>query len=100
MPTVDRVNGTLADSATRAAWASPRLAMMPAMPTGARATGIEQGLPVTVGDNCWIGGGAILCPGVTVGDRTVIGAGSVVTRDLPADCVAAGNPARVIRRLR
>jgi len=65
-----------------------------------RATGIEQGLPVTVGDNCWIGGGAILCPGVTVGDRTVIGAGSVVTRDLPADCVAAGNPARVIRRLR
>ena len=53
-----------------------------------------------MGDNCWIGGGAILCPGVTVGDRTVIGAGSVVTRDLPADCVAAGNPARVIRRLR
>ena len=45
-----------------------------------RATGIEQGLPVTVGDNCWIGGGAILCPGVTVGDRTVIGAGSIVTR--------------------
>lgn len=65
-----------------------------------RATGIERGIPIRIGDDCWIGGGAILCPGVTVGDRTVIGAGSVVTRDIPADCVAAGNPARIIRRLR
>ncbi len=65
-----------------------------------RATGIERGIPIRVGDDCWIGGGAILCPGVTVGDRTVIGAGSVVTHDLPTDCVAAGNPARIIRHLR
>lgn len=65
-----------------------------------RMTGIERGIPIRIGDDCWIGGGALFCPGVTVGDRTVVGAGSVVTRDLPADCVAAGNPARVIRRLR
>lgn len=56
-------------------------------------------LPITVGDGCWIGGGAILLPGVNIGAGTVIGAGSVVTKDIPADCVAAGNPCRVIRRI-
>ncbi|MFL1802828.1 sugar O-acetyltransferase [Plesiomonas shigelloides] len=55
--------------------------------------------PVTIGDDCWIGGGAIICPGVTIGDRAVIGAGAVVTRDIPADSLAVGNPARVIRKL-
>ncbi len=53
--------------------------------------------PVTVGNNVWIGGGAILMPGVTIGDNVVIGAGSVVTRDIPSDSVACGTPCRVIR---
>jgi maltose O-acetyltransferase len=55
--------------------------------------------PVRIGDDCWIGGGAIICPGVTIGPRSIIGAGAVVTRDIPADSVAVGNPARVIRSL-
>lgn len=59
----------------------------------------ESGRPVTIGSDCWIGGGAIICPGVTIGDRSVIGAGSVVTRNIPADVVAAGNPCRVLRPL-
>ena len=54
-------------------------------------------LPVHIGRNCWIGAGAILLPGVTVGDNTVIGAGSVVTKDIPADVVAVGNPCQVMR---
>ncbi|WP_328321931.1 sugar O-acetyltransferase [Streptomyces sp. NBC_00388] len=57
----------------------------------------EAAQPVTLGDNVWLGGGVIVCPGVTIGENTVVGAGSVVTRDLPADVVAVGNPARVIR---
>ncbi len=56
-------------------------------------------LPVKIGDGCWIGGGVIVLPGVTIGDGAVIGAGSVVTRDIPKNCVAAGNPCRVIRRI-
>lgn len=70
----------------------------PVEPT-ARRTGVESGRPIGVGDNAWIGGGAILCPGVTVGHDSVIGAGSVVTRDIPAGVVAAGNPCRVIREV-
>ncbi|MFP5286045.1 MAG: sugar O-acetyltransferase [Thermoanaerobaculia bacterium] len=62
-----------------------------------RRSGLEFALPVTVGDNVWIGGGAILCPGVTIGADTVIGAGSVVTRDQPAGVIAVGNPCRVLR---
>jgi maltose O-acetyltransferase len=57
----------------------------------------ELAKPVIIGADCWIGGGAIICPGVTIGSRVVIGAGSVVTRDLPDDVVAVGNPCRVIR---
>ena len=53
---------------------------------------------VTIGEDCWIGGGAVICPGVTIGDRCIIGAGSVVTKDIPSDCVAVGNPAKVIRK--
>ncbi|MEV4413765.1 sugar O-acetyltransferase [Catellatospora sp. NPDC049609] len=57
----------------------------------------EAAEPITIGDNVWLGSGAIILAGVTIGDNTVVGAGSVVTRDLPADVVAVGNPARVIR---
>ena len=59
----------------------------------------EAAQPIVIGDNVWLGGGAIVLPGVTIGDNTVVGAGSVVTRDLPADVVAVGNPARVVRTL-
>lgn len=59
----------------------------------------EYGKPITIGDDVWVGGGAIICPGVTIGSRTVIGAGSVVTRDVPDDVFAAGNPCRVIRAI-
>lgn len=58
----------------------------------------EYADPVAIGGDCWIGGGAVICPGVTIGDRCVVGAGSVVTKDIPADSVAVGNPARVVRR--
>eukprot|EP01035_Chromulina_nebulosa_P008903 gene8903-12034_t len=60
---------------------------------------LESARPITIGSDVWVGGGAVICPGVTIGDRSVIGAGSVVTRDIPADVFAAGNPARVVRRL-
>ena len=58
---------------------------------------LEFAKPVTIGSDVWVGGGAIICPGVKIGDRCVIGAGSVVTRDIPDDVVAVGNPCRVIR---
>ena len=64
-----------------------------------RRTGRELARPIAIGDDVWIGGGAIILPGVTVGARSVIGAGSVVARDLPADVVAAGNPCRVLRAI-
>lgn len=57
----------------------------------------QYNMPVHIGKNCWIGAGAIILPGVTVGDNTVIGAGSVVTKDIPANSVAVGNPCRVMR---
>lgn len=59
----------------------------------------EYGKPVVIGADVWVGGGAIILPGVSIGARTVIGAGSVVTRDVPADVFAAGNPCRVIREI-
>lgn len=64
-----------------------------------RARGLEYGRAITIGSDVWVGGGVVICPGVTIGDRTVIGAGSVVTRNIPAGVVAAGNPCRVIRSL-
>lgn len=66
---------------------------------GPRRDKWEAAQPVTIGANVWLGGGAIVLPGVTIGDNTVVGAGAVVTRDLPADVVAVGNPARVVRRV-
>jgi maltose O-acetyltransferase len=70
-------------------------------PTSAteRMTGLELGEPVTIDDDVWVGGAVVICPGVRIGARSVIGAGSVVTRDIPADVVAAGNPCRVLRAL-
>jgi len=62
-----------------------------------RIKGPELAKPVTIGDNVWIGGGAIVCPGVTIGDNSTIGAGSVVTRDIPPNVLAVGNPCRIVR---
>lgn len=59
----------------------------------------EDCKPVKIGERCWIGGHATICPGITIGNRCVIGAGAVVTRDIPDDSLAVGNPARVIRKL-
>ncbi|USH01650.1 sugar O-acetyltransferase [Grimontia kaedaensis] len=59
----------------------------------------EYGLPITVGDNAWLGGGVIVLPGVTIGKNCVIGAGSVVTKDIPDNTIAVGNPAKVVRDL-
>lgn len=56
-------------------------------------------LPITIGNGCWIGGGVIILPGVTIGNGTVIGAGSIVTKDIPDNCLAVGNPCRVVRKI-
>jgi len=64
-----------------------------------RSSGVEYAKPIVIGADVWIGGSAVICPGVTIGDRSVIGAGSVVTKDVPADVFAAGNPCKVIRSL-
>jgi maltose O-acetyltransferase len=64
-----------------------------------RRLGWESAEPIAIGDNVWLGGGAIVCPGMTIGDDTVVGAGAVVTRDLPAGVLAAGVPARVLREI-
>ncbi len=64
-----------------------------------RNSGYEYGKEVTIGDNVWIGGNSVICPGVTIGDHVVIGAGSVVTKDIPDWSVAAGNPCKVIRKI-
>ena len=60
---------------------------------------LEGAKPIVLEDNVWLGGGVIVCPGVTIGENSVIGAGSVVTKDIPANVVAVGNPARVIREI-
>ncbi|NHC12812.1 sugar O-acetyltransferase [Motilibacter deserti] len=66
---------------------------------GPRRDKWEAAEPITIGDNVWLGGGAIVLPGVTIGANTVVGAGAVVTKDLPANVVAVGNPARVVRAI-
>ncbi|MEV5315148.1 MULTISPECIES: sugar O-acetyltransferase [unclassified Streptomyces] len=60
---------------------------------------LEAARPITIGDNVWLGGGAIVLPGVTIGDNSVVGAGAVVTKDVPANVVVVGNPARPVREL-
>lgn len=64
-----------------------------------RRAKLEAARPITIGDNVWLGGGVIVLPGVSIGDNTVVGAGAVVTKDLPANVLAVGNPARVVRSL-
>jgi maltose O-acetyltransferase len=66
--------------------------------TGKPNGGMTINKPITVGKNCWIGAGTIILGGVTIGDNTTIGAGSIVTRDIPSDVLAVGNPCRVIRK--
>ncbi len=68
------------------------------MDPAGRRWDLESAAPVTMGQDAWIGGGAIVCPGVTIGADTTIGAGSVVVRDLPPGVLAVGNPCRVVRR--
>jgi maltose O-acetyltransferase len=64
-----------------------------------RSTGLELGKAIEIGDDAWIGGGTIVCPGVRIGARSVIGAGSVVTKDIPDGVLAVGNPCRVVRQI-
>jgi len=64
-----------------------------------RLTGREFAKPITIGNNVWIGGGAIICPGVTIGNNVTIGAGSVVTKDIPDNMIAAGNPCKIIKSI-
>ena len=66
---------------------------------GLRYRQAQYNLPVTIGDNVWIGAGTVILPGVSIGDNTVVGAGSIVTRNIPANVVAYGNPCRVIREI-
>ena len=66
----------------------------------ARRSWQVYGKAITIGDDVWVGGGAIICPGVTVGARSIIGAGAVVTRDVPEDVLVVGNPARIVRSLK
>ena len=64
-----------------------------------RNTGIEYAFPITIGNNVWIGGGVIVNPGITIGDNVVIGSGSVLTKDIPSNSIAVGNPCKVIRKI-
>ena len=64
-----------------------------------RSRGLQYNMPVRIGRNCWLGAGVIVMPGVTIGDNVVIGAGSIVTKDLPSNVVAVGNPCRVMRQV-
>lgn len=64
-----------------------------------RATGLEYAKPIVIGEDVWVGGSVVICPGVTIGSRSVIGAGSVVTKDIAGDVFAAGNPCKIIRTI-
>jgi maltose O-acetyltransferase len=65
-----------------------------------RSSGKEYAKPIVIGEDVWIGGSAVICPGVTIGNRSIIGAGSIVTKDIPDNVIAAGNPCKVIRPIK
>lgn len=69
------------------------------MEPGLRRQAIQFNMPVHIGENVWVGAGAVILPGVSIGNDSVIGAGSVVTKDIPANVVAVGNPCRVLREI-
>ncbi len=71
----------------------------PVLPELRMAYGYQYNMPVHIGKNCWLGAGAVVLPGVTIGDNTVIGAGSIVTKDIPPNVVAVGNPCKVLREI-
>ncbi|MFD1466013.1 sugar O-acetyltransferase [Lapidilactobacillus mulanensis] len=80
----------------------PRISLYTAghpIPADIRNSGIEYGYPITIGNNVWMGGNVVVTPGVSIGDNCVIGAGAVVTKDIPANCIAVGNPCRVLREI-
>ena len=77
---------------------SPYTAIHPTEP-GPRRANWESPAPITIDANVWLGGSVVVCPGVTIGENTTIGAGSVVTKDIPANCVAVGNPCRVLKKV-
>ena len=95
---IDVARVTIGDNCQMAPNVSIYTAGHPLHPVS-RNSRYEYGMPVSIGDNCWIGGNTVIVPGVTIGDNCVIGAGSVVTKDIPDWSLAAGNPARVIRRI-
>lgn len=64
-----------------------------------RASGVEFAKPISIGNDVWLGGSVVICPGVSIGDRSVIGAGSVVTKNIPSDVIAVGNPCRIIKKI-
>ena len=64
-----------------------------------REKALQFNMPIHIGSNCWLGSGVVVLPGVTIGDNTVIGAGSIVTKDIPANVVAVGNPCHVLREI-
>ena len=77
----------------------PNCSLYTAIQPGPRRAKWESAAPITLEDNVWLGGSVVVCPGVTIGENSIIGAGAVVTRDIPANSIAVGNPARVIRAL-
>jgi acetyltransferase-like isoleucine patch superfamily enzyme len=95
---LDGAQITLGDECLLAAGVQLITATHPIDP-GRRRRAVEQALPVTIGDGVWIGAGALVLPGVTIGENAVVGAGAVVTRSLPAEVVAQGTPARIVREI-
>ncbi|MGB3521998.1 MAG: sugar O-acetyltransferase [Mycobacterium sp.] len=90
---------TIGDNVSIGPCAQLLTALHPVDDIDARRAGWESAAPITIGDNVWLAAGVIVCPGVSIGADTVVGAGSVVTRDLPAGVLAAGNPCRILRSL-